>query len=594
MLAAAIVKIPRSVKLYQAAASLEPTSKGKRTVLRLALEAIPSSVKLWKAAVSLESVADARLKLSRAVECDPHSADVWLALARLETYENARKVLNSARKAVPSEVRIWIAAARLEEGQGEGHGKNVEMIVGKAVEALGEGGAVKRAQWLQEAEICEEAGSVLTAAAIVASAVELGVEKEDRHRTLVADAEAARGRNSVHTARAILNHCLNIFPAKKTLWLKLADLERAQGSPESLNRVLKAAVKAVPKAEVLWLMAAKETWLAGDVAGARAVLADAFAANPDSEAVWLAGVKLEWENGEVPRARALLARARERAGTDRVYMKSALLEREAGDFERTLTLLKEGAGKFPTFVKFYLIGAQVCWEDLGDVKRAREWVGRGLGRAETAVSLWVQSARIEEEGGGGGGAGKARGVLEVARLKVRGREGCDRAWLESVRLERRAGDSAAADSLLAMALQECKASGLLWSESIATSKRVERKSKSMDALKACSDDCRVVCAVAGLFVAERKYEKARKWFARAAALSPEFGDTWAVWYAFEKGPGGGGVDRMRDVAEKCVKAEPRYGDVWQRVSKSTVNRRKGVKERLLLAVEEVEREDEEG
>lgn len=43
--------------------------------------------------------------------------------------------------------------------------------------------------------------------------------------------------------------------------------------------------------------------------------------------VWLAAVKLESENDEYERARMLLAKARERAGTARVWMKSAKLER---------------------------------------------------------------------------------------------------------------------------------------------------------------------------------------------------------------------------------------------------------------------------
>ncbi len=80
-------------------------------------------------------------------------------------------------------------------------------------------------------------------------------------------------------------------------------------------------------------MAAKERWLAGDVPGARQILEEAFAANPDSEEIWLAAFKLEFENREAERARALLAkaRARESGGSERVWMKSAVVERELGN-----------------------------------------------------------------------------------------------------------------------------------------------------------------------------------------------------------------------------------------------------------------------
>ena len=87
------------------------------------------------------------------------------------------------------------------------------------------------------------------------------------------------------------------------------------------------------QSEVLWLMAAKEKWVAGDVEAARHILSEAFSANPDSEAVWLAAFKLEFENDEPQRARALLARARATptASTRRVWMKSAIVERELGN-----------------------------------------------------------------------------------------------------------------------------------------------------------------------------------------------------------------------------------------------------------------------
>ena len=44
--------------------------------------------------------------------------------------------------------------------------------------------------------------------------------------------------------------------------------------------------------------------------------------------IWLAAVKLEKENGHFELARQVLTRARTTAGTPRVWMKSALLERD--------------------------------------------------------------------------------------------------------------------------------------------------------------------------------------------------------------------------------------------------------------------------
>ncbi len=79
-------------------------------------------------------------------------------------------------------------------------------------------------------------------------------------------------------------------------------------------------------------MRAKEKWLAGDVDGARGVLAAAFKVS-ESEELMLAAFKLEFENAEPVRAQRLLAKARASAAssTQRVWLKSAIVERELGD-----------------------------------------------------------------------------------------------------------------------------------------------------------------------------------------------------------------------------------------------------------------------
>lgn len=94
ILANAVQQLPRSVKIWQAAAELEEDLDKKRLVLWKALELIPNSVVLWKEAVSLEQEENAILLLRRAVEQVPECVEFWLALAKLETYANARKTLN--------------------------------------------------------------------------------------------------------------------------------------------------------------------------------------------------------------------------------------------------------------------------------------------------------------------------------------------------------------------------------------------------------------------------------------------------------------------------------------------------------------------
>lgn len=120
-------------------------------------------------------------------------------------------------------------------------------------------------------------------------------------------------------------------------------------------------------------MAAKEQWLSGDIALARDTLANAFNANADSENIFLAAFKLEFENDELERARFILdkARASDSSSTQRVWMKSAIVERELGDALAEARVLKEGLVKFPYFDKLWLMLGQLE-ERQGKLDAARQ------------------------------------------------------------------------------------------------------------------------------------------------------------------------------------------------------------------------------
>ncbi len=303
-------------------------------------------------------------------------------------------------------------------------------------------------------------------------------------------------------------------------------------------------------------------------------------------------MKLEWETGEIERARVLLTRARERAPTARIYMKSALLERECRQFEKALELLEDGMKRYPTFAKIYMMGGQICSEDLPkdriNLDRARKFYQLGLQQCTDSFVLWSLASQLEEQvakygtGSSNAGVTKARSLLELARLK---NPKNPELWLSSIRLERRAGNEKLAVSLMARALQECPSSGLLLAENITMSPRVEQKSKSADAIKRCPDDPRVITAVASLFASERKHDKARKWFERAVKLDSDLGDSWAKWYAFELDVGT--KDAQADIKQKCIAAEPKHGELWCKVSKAMSNRRKTTAEHLEAAAQNV-------
>ena len=104
----------------------------------------------------------------------------------------------------------------------------------------------------------------------------------------------------------------------------------------------------LPQAEVLWL-------------------------NSDSENIFLAAFKLEFENNELERARAILdkARASDSSSTQRVWMKSAIVERELGDAAAEASVLGQGISKFPYFDKLWLMLGQLE-ERRGKLDAARQ------------------------------------------------------------------------------------------------------------------------------------------------------------------------------------------------------------------------------
>lgn len=589
ILATAVRRIPNSVKLFLRATDLEDSHNAKKAVLRKAIEANPTSITLWKHAIELEEVDDAKVLLSVAVERVPEAVDLWLALARLETYDNARRVLNKARRALPSDRSIWIAAAKLEESQH--HADLVDKIIDRTFKSLSKYSddvVVTRAQWLAEAEQAEASGAPLTCAAIVRHSIGQGVEEEDRLRTWAEDAKVAIARGSIATARVILATALQTFPSKRSLWMQAVELEKRHGNAESLDEILKAASERLPRVELFWLLRAKERWLAKDIDVARDILTQAFAANPDSEQVWLAAAKLEWETGEIERARVLLQRARERAPSPRVYMKSALLEREEACWPEALALIDQGVKEYPEFAKLYMMAGQICADDLiphGDhtnLGKARKWLQKGLTKCPTNVVLWILASRLEEKAhtytsnsdaskpapSANVGVTKARSLLELGRLK---NPKSEHLWLEAVRLESRAGNAKMAETLMARALQDCPKSGILLAETILTAARVEKKSKSATAIKRCPESPLVICAVASLFASERKNDKARKWLERAVLLDPDQGDSWARYYQFELQAGV--EEQQENIRGRCAKAEPKHGELWQSVRKDMKNKR---------------------
>ena len=452
----------------------------------------------------------------------------------------------------------------------------VDKIVSRAVASLVQQGVnMDRHKWLDEARVSAAEGYPNTCGAIVRATLAMGVDSEDYEPTWMHDAESClKGSEpSVETARAIYAHAVTVSDICESpeMWMEAANLEKTHGSPQSLVALLEKAVMAVPDVEVFWLMATKELWRGGDVAGARAMLQRAFDANPGNEVLLLAGVKFEWENGQLKEARALAQQARKTAPSGRVWMKSSMLERDAGESKRALELVDEGLQLYPQEAKLHMIGAQLCNSFLKDPEAARRRLKVAVQACPQNSTLWVLAVQLEQRLHG---AARARSVLDKARTVLPKDEYILR---EASRLERRVTSDGAtdrhtvADSLLSAALQTQPTSDVLWAEYVAHAPKPAQKSRSVDALKKCDSSPAVITAVAWIFLRDGKLDKARKWLSRAIALDPDAGDSWIVLYAVEledvrlhQKPD----DAAKEVLRRCVEKEPRHGEVWCSISKA--------------------------
>lgn len=144
------------------------------------------------------------------------------------------QVLNKAVKELPTEPVLHIIAAKLQEAQGT-NPVMVRRIISRAIkDKLPKAGVIiDRETWLREAETAEKAvpPMVTTCRAIVKEVVDVAVDEHDRKDTYHRDAAEAADRGCVETARAILEHACESFPASETSWRAAADLEKRLGMP---------------------------------------------------------------------------------------------------------------------------------------------------------------------------------------------------------------------------------------------------------------------------------------------------------------------------------------------------------------------------
>ncbi|KAF2257771.1 TPR-like protein [Lojkania enalia] len=579
--ATGIKQNPKAIKLWLAAIELEKTANDRKKVTRQALDHNPQSVELWKMLINdTEDIEAVKMLFAKAVDTVKLSEELWISYARVSDPDEAQQILNAARKAIPTSWAVWVQACRLQEQLGK---ENLcDKIMERAVKALiKENAMLKREDWIKQAEICEEEGAIVTAGSIIKSTVGWKLDEDDERRdTWLQDAKDSIARSRYETARAILEHTISVFPQSTKVWHEAADLEKRHGSIDTLLDVLERAVDTCPQSESLWLMYAREMWQADRPNDARNVIARSFQSLPGNENLYTRAVDFEVDANQYDQARAFLRLARDTAATDRIFMKSAVLERQLGNLDAALDLVNEGLQTWPGSWKLHAVKGQI-YESMSKLKEAQEAFSIGTRANPKAPILFILLARIQEKQGA---IVKARSTLDRGRQQ---NPKSAQILCEAVRLERRANNMNAAQQLMAVALQQCPQSGILWAEKIMyLETRTQRKPRALEAIKKVENDPILFVVVARIFWGERKLDKAGTWFTRAVNLDPDFGDGWVWYYKFLLQHGT--EEKQAEVMNRTVMAEPKHGEIWQSVRKDPKNAKKGVEEILKIAVTKAE------
>jgi pre-mRNA-processing factor 6 len=591
---------PTAYPLWRAAINLEQTPAARKKVTRQALgtsssirvwrsaltlstDHIPQNVELWKTLINdTEDIESVKLLLAQATKTIPIEESFWIAWAKISEAEAAQQILNSARKAIPSSYRIWIQACRLQERRSD-DAQMCDRIMQRAVKALiKENAMLKREEWLAEAEICEEEGDTGTASAIVKSTVEWGLDPTDERRDVwLDDVKALLSRNHFQVARAVLVHAVSTFVLSSKVWTAFANLEKSHGTTESLLSVLERAVQSCPKSEALWLLYARECWNSGDPEGARKVLSRSFQEIQQNENLYTRAVDFEVEAGNYDQARQFLRIAREQAATDRIFMKSAVLERQLENYEEAIDICNQGLQLFPGSWKIHAVKGQI-YEQLSKLKEAEQALNVGTRAAPRSPVLFILLSRLQEKQGA---IVKARSTLDRGRQQ---NPKNPEILLEQIRLERRQPNGMPnAQKLMATALQECPTSGLLYAEKIMhLETRTQRKPRALEAIKKVENDPILFTVIGRIFESERKYDKAATWYTKAVVHDPSQGDCW-LWY-LKFIAAHGTEEKKAEVMNSALLAEPRYGEVFAAVNKDPKNARKSLEEKLRIGVSKLE------
>lgn len=566
-----------SLELWLKAIDLEREPLNKVRVLRKAIQSLPTSEKLWKLAVQYENDKQEAIKiLQKATELLPHSIPLITALVNLQEHTVARQTLNTARRNNPTTFRIWMLALQLEERHSEASvDKLIKLALKGATELSKNGITIKFEKWLQEAAKIElDFPGVYqnTVQAVVETSVQLFYHSEPLSELLEAIENIAS--QCFNTKRSAYCCLLEKDPLDMSLWTKVIKHCQAQSKLDEVYRLFEKLLfsdsnEVLRKNSVLALMYSKLLWKSEtSIEKALEVLDKSLKVDPLNVEFWLAKAKLLVNARKFEAAENLykdgVIKLSQQPGLERVFYRYVSFLRFQNRNEEALKLLETNfLQRAHGCEKLYLQWGQI-YVHLGDLPQAQKCFAAGVKELPTSANLWIALAHTDKDQVG---SAKARSDYDIALLKVP-REKSEILLVSRIHLEKGLGNLDQARLLVTQALRDFPASSLLWVEHLRLlNKKSLRKTAYQDALKSTNSDPRVLVEIGCHLFGESSYEKALKWFQKAASASPLYGDAW-IWICrcykkLERDPS--------SIFSEVEDIEPRYGPEWVKRSKDVNN-----------------------
>ncbi|SCU78570.1 LANO_0A03334g1_1 [Lachancea nothofagi CBS 11611] len=579
LVAKALTFSDRSLDLWLKAIELEKENFNKLRVVRKAIRSLPTSEELWKLAVQYENDRDEAIKiLQKATELMPHSLDLLTALINLQDRLEARKTLNLARQNNPSEVQIWVLACELEERCSDASVDKLAKLFTKGLQELAKHGrSLTIDQWLQEAAQIEQQFPDTyqkTLQAMVKVIISFLYNPQGYSHTIAAIDNISQ--QCTATRCHAYKYVLEKDPSKFGLWKKLVSFCQTAGRMSEAYQTFETVLfgndgEVLVKSPVLALMYSKLVWKSkNNIEKAMKILDVSLTFHSSNIDFWLAKLKILTMDSQFEKAEELFNAAvgqlASQPGYERICHRFVGFLRFRNRTQEALELLEtKFLSQVPLCEKLYLQRGQM-YCDLGQPEKARECYFEGVKILPNSASLWIALGRADKDLLNL--PVRARSDLDLALLKVPAGAQQESLLVARIQMEQELNNLQQASLYLAQALKSHPSSAPLWVEKLKlTSKKSLKKTAYQDALKSTNSDYRVLVAIGIDLFSDSHYEKALKWFQRATAAAPRFGDGW-IWVSrcLER------LGRnLKDVVSHVDDHEPRYGPEWIAAAKDVRN-----------------------